>query len=78
MNLQIFPKIYSIFRLSFTSEKIIFDPNLKLKFQISQFLEKCFEYNLQEKLTFWTYLEQKHFFDSEISKYLMSILVWIK
>jgi hypothetical protein len=42
------------FRLSFSSEEILFDPNFELKFQISHFLEKCFEYNLQEKLAFWT------------------------
>ena len=33
---------------SLTSEKIIFDSILELNFQISQFLEKCFEYNLQK------------------------------
>jgi hypothetical protein len=68
----------AIFRLSFTSEEILFDPNLELKFQISQFLGKCFENNLREKLAFWTYLEQKYFFGREISKYLILILVWIK
>jgi hypothetical protein len=40
---------------------------------MSQFLGKCFEYNLQEKLAFWTYLEQKYFFGSDISKYLKII-----
>jgi hypothetical protein len=39
-----------IFRLSLTSEKITFDYNLELKFQISQDLKKCFKYDLRKKL----------------------------
>jgi hypothetical protein len=48
---------------------------LELKFEISQFLGKCFENNMPEKLAFWTYLEKKYFFGREISKYIISILV---
>jgi hypothetical protein len=58
------------FRLSFTSEERIFDPNLELKFQTSQSLGKCFEYNLREKLAFWTYLEQEYFLGVEFQNIL--------
>jgi hypothetical protein len=57
--------------LSLTSEEITFDPNLELKFQINQFLGKCFEYNLPEKLAFQTYPAQEYVFGGEISIYLI-------
>jgi hypothetical protein len=40
---------------SLTSEKKMFDPNLEFKFQISQFLGKCFEYNFKKNSIFDIY-----------------------
>ena len=67
----------TIFRLSFTSEERIFDPNLELKFQISQSLGKCFEYNLREisildipgaKIFFWEWNLKIFYFDISMDK----------